>query len=613
MSSVANEDGAVEVFLWEPSGVNRPQWPITFGVPFPKGALADKDQIRLRDGDRELAVASRVTAQWPDGSVRWLLLDFQVDLLGNGRRSLALDYGPGVKSSAKASTPVKVVEEGDAVSVTAGDLEVRFRQGGRMPFDDVIYKGRSALASGAAICAVTEKGKTFEAMGDSVRVTVEDRNDLRVVVRCDGKFAADDGTTCLDLTTRVYAFAGQAFLKIYHTITNKEGRDVLIDDLSFRVSASVDNVDSAYVTGQGLDDSIHPAEQGAASLSVKTVPIPETAEPRTSREVRRFLGPCPEMQEEVLGLMERRAAGHCAVRTGDGAEKEILGSDTYWPIVASGLVQGQGLGVALSCRDFHPQAPKRLGVDGTDVELSLYWNFEDSPLRLWRGAAKTHELHLLLTDGAELADRDAVLRYKRRVMAAQEPVAPTYGASNWLQKTEVMGPLLDFKPEQYRWTEFMFRRIFEQWFLNPAGTLRGSTLLDYGDYWHPRRAGQWMNNEMDFGNAMILFMLRTGYPRPWGSIETIIHHMIDVDTHHEAEDPLWVGAQCVHSPLHGVRRGFGLCHEWLEGPLYYYLLTGYERAREVTLMRADHMARAVAAGREYASRVQAAVGPMVGT
>lgn len=404
-------------------------------------------------------------------------------------------------------------------------------------------------------------------------------------------------------------YAGKPFLKVYHTITNLEGRDVFLNDLSVHIPTTLEKPESGYVTAQGLDDSIHPAKNGKVTLSIKTIPVPETQ--YHAESLLGHIG-CKGRLDEIDGTMEHRAESKCVTQAGEGPEQDIAAEGLLYPIVASGLICGDGVRVALSCRNFYPQAPKKLSVNGNQLDLELYWNFEQRPLQFWRGTARTHEIHLMIEDGNDLTDSEAILGYKRLMLALEEPVAPTFGQTNWVQKTNVLGPVFDCKPEKYPWLEFMFRRIYEQWVSNPAKAFRGSTVLDFGDYWNPGRGGQWQNNEMDFGYALLLYMLRTGYPRPFPLIENIIHHMIDIDTHHEAPNPLWTGGQRYHQVRHGAFSGPTLCHQWLEGPLFFYLYTGYERAREVALARADHFCTMIEAGRHRIKQLERVQGwPLV--
>ena len=71
----------VQISVAEPTGVNRRSWPVTSGIPFASGALLDANRSVLISADnRELPLQTEVLSRWQDGSVRWLLLDFAVDL-----------------------------------------------------------------------------------------------------------------------------------------------------------------------------------------------------------------------------------------------------------------------------------------------------------------------------------------------------------------------------------------------------------------------------------------------------------------------------------------------------------------------------------------------------
>ncbi len=72
------------------SPVDVRDWPVTSGVPFPKGALGSARNVRLLDGK---PLQTAVTARWPDGSVKWLLLDFR----HTGRSAdYTLEFGPKI-------------------------------------------------------------------------------------------------------------------------------------------------------------------------------------------------------------------------------------------------------------------------------------------------------------------------------------------------------------------------------------------------------------------------------------------------------------------------------------------------------------------------------------
>ncbi len=145
MTTTTEHNNQVDLMLWEPSGVNRPDWPITVGVPFREGALDNPQHISLWDGDREIAVVGRVLANWPDASIRWLLLDFHVDVMGNQKKYLALRFGQGESCTQSAAAYLEIAEQDGEITVINGEMTVCFRNGGRLPLDDLHCQQRSVL------------------------------------------------------------------------------------------------------------------------------------------------------------------------------------------------------------------------------------------------------------------------------------------------------------------------------------------------------------------------------------------------------------------------------------------------------------------------------------
>ena len=86
--------GRVALSVLNPGGNELNQaFPVTSGVPFPKGVLGSERQLRLLDGQgREAPLQVETLARWPDGSVKWALLDFQAPAGGQ----YSLEYGAGV-------------------------------------------------------------------------------------------------------------------------------------------------------------------------------------------------------------------------------------------------------------------------------------------------------------------------------------------------------------------------------------------------------------------------------------------------------------------------------------------------------------------------------------
>src|SRR5215472_9064178 len=82
----------VDILVPTKPPVPRRREPVTCGLPWPRAVLRDQSHLRLADvNGRPFPFQSRVLDRWPDGSVRWLLLDWQADILDSAVYRLTMD------------------------------------------------------------------------------------------------------------------------------------------------------------------------------------------------------------------------------------------------------------------------------------------------------------------------------------------------------------------------------------------------------------------------------------------------------------------------------------------------------------------------------------------
>ena len=106
------------------SRFDRPAEPCSVAVPLAAGELpiagGEFGWVAVFDGRRALPTQSRVTARWPDGSVKWLLVHFLADLPGGAPKELVLRAGKAPPAPAVAAR-VREDERG-GLTVSAGRL-----------------------------------------------------------------------------------------------------------------------------------------------------------------------------------------------------------------------------------------------------------------------------------------------------------------------------------------------------------------------------------------------------------------------------------------------------------------------------------------------------------
>lgn len=74
----ATQKTSVLLTVTEPTDAPRRDWPVISGVPFPKGVLANAENVRLiSENGTETPAQFETFATWEDGSVKWLLCTFR--------------------------------------------------------------------------------------------------------------------------------------------------------------------------------------------------------------------------------------------------------------------------------------------------------------------------------------------------------------------------------------------------------------------------------------------------------------------------------------------------------------------------------------------------------
>ncbi len=91
------------------------------GIPFARGVLPPSEPMHVTtEGGQALPTQTRVLGQWPDGSVRWLLVQFPADCPAGGEATYYLAAGAPPAPSA----PLAVQDEAERVIVDTGALRI---------------------------------------------------------------------------------------------------------------------------------------------------------------------------------------------------------------------------------------------------------------------------------------------------------------------------------------------------------------------------------------------------------------------------------------------------------------------------------------------------------
>ena len=144
--------------------------PITSGIPFAKGVLWTPSNVRLTENGKEIPAQFRTTAHWPDGSMRWILADFQVDLQASGTTSITLQTGiPHASVSG-----ITIDNQSSLLTVHTGASDWSFT--------------KSQLNVANQSLQVVSSGKTYTAAPSSNTWEVEESGPMKTVIKIEGNF-----------------------------------------------------------------------------------------------------------------------------------------------------------------------------------------------------------------------------------------------------------------------------------------------------------------------------------------------------------------------------------------------------------------------------------------
>lgn len=413
----------VPVVVQNPSGVTMQAEPITTGVPFPEGALASPDRVRLLDeAGAELPLQVTVTSEHRDGSVRWLLLDFQADVPAEGC-ALTLEFGEGV-SRAEISDPLEV--------------EV-------------------ALVARLLPYFVADSGAEYRAelVGNA---EVELAGPMRSVVTARGWYANAEGEEKCQAIVRVHSYRGKPWVRVHYTwIMTEDSRELRFRDIGLRVPMPVER--AVFGTADGVVEHEVVAGQPAYLLQYD--------------HDRSLLAAAGERAETG------RASGWFAVEGAEG--HAVVACRYFWQLFPKELQATPEAAVFHAWPEHGISDPER---EVTDANLQYLWFAHEGdvldfqvPESHWAhegehteyqmryvrsskdangmGVSKTHELLVSFGDGA--LDREEAASLNARLQ--EPPVA--MASPEWMCASGVFGMIAPVDEERFGPYEAMISGTFE--------------------------------------------------------------------------------------------------------------------------------------------------------
>ncbi len=526
--------------------------PMTHGVPFPKGVLGSSEHLRLLAPDgSEIPLQARTLGEWLDGSVKWALLDFQVERseiprIGTDVPQIAeqvytLEYGTEIRRK-QFDTPLAIHEDENTVTIDTGRLTIRIDKSRFAPFAE-IQRDNQPYVTGSRIVVNGVNGEAYVSTNAPPDlVEIEEAGPVRCVVRVEGRHLSADGEALFQSICRIHAYAGLPFVRLEHTFVNDNAGENFTE------------IASMYLY---LDTPLGNREE---------MEIRQTHDNRCviNGEIR----------------LERAHGGSSA----GGLNVAMPDFWQQYPKSLRTLMKGIEIGLcpAIDADDYR---------DAGEDEHKLYFYLKNGVYRFREGLSKTHTLYI----GEDIPSTPTPI-----------PQAPP----EWYCDSGALGEIPAVKvgargsrrAEQFADYEAKVSQAFDGYLKNREDG-REYGMLNFGDWWGERR-WNWGNSEYDTAFAFVLQWARSGDPR-WfeGACCAATHHR-DVDTCHASADAINVGGVYTHCIGHtgdyypdSFRPGaissgrFSVSHTWVDGFLLHHFLTGDRRSLETARTVADRYDR----------------------
>jgi len=581
----------VKILVTDTAGIARQNFPVTRGIPFPQGRLSDIKGCSVTDRNEESIQAQfRVLGRWPDGTIKWLLTDFQATVEAGGSSTYTLDTDGQPKSFTNTKA-LGITETRRGITVDTGPLRFTVSKKRFSLIENAVFSGKKVIGPGdgdshvrISESRIASDGRRFlyglgggtckaSLAEDGYKATLEEVGPLRAVIRCDGAYEADypmgnyGGYRPFQFTVRIYAYAGKPYVRVLHTITmTANPRETEVEEMMVHVPVRLGNGQRWYrLSGDTEGHDVEDIVRSGESL-----------------------------------LLSQRAADHYTVshRRGEHSRRIAEGERAQ----GYGLLEDGKVGIAVAQRYMPEEYPKAIGIngDGEGIDLylwrdpdgqrlsfarydeSVHWELGESAYSDGLGVAKTHEYFIAFYNPENDSPRQTMKSLLEPAHAATEP--------GWNESTSVLGGFARREAGVFPRTEELLDRYVEwvTWNTKNGGWYG---CYDFGDYmitfddetgrWKQVGRWSWNNSEFDARHGLWIQYARTGDPEIFRLAESSSRHSMDVDTcHYNPFRPYTVGGCFRHAVSHW---GDEPCpsHTFIDGWMDHYYLTGDARTLDV--------------------------------
>lgn len=546
---------------------DRVAQPCFASIPLASGTLRDADMVTMWQKEEQLPLQTKVLSRYPNGSVRYLLVRFLADIPANKTTTVELDlYGErraqevradakqigvnvcgnelGRMVAGKQTVLVTALEQG--FRVDTGTMEFTVANGGTSLFERVCALGKEYSKGQFAGMQMEMSDKKTCGMTYGDWKIVEE-GPVCVILSNQGKLAP--GLLC---ETRVAAYAGKNYAEVEYRLVNATGEAASMASWEFKVD-------------------MRPKEGPEVNSKDKSVKV-RTCVADSNYKTNFLIGEAGEMVEKTI-------TAEFLMNQGNEHFAEIFHGTFFADYTA------EDGGVCATIYQAHQNFPKAVLADKNGLVLKLVPEGSE-PAVLQPGMALKQSFQLLFHSPEE--DLQEINHQSTMYQMPDRPMVPVE-----VYEESGLYPQIFVKQEKRN------RDVECALIMSADIHTRSYGMLHWGDAPDPGYTAQgrgkgslvWTNNEYDYPHACMLQLARTGLRRYFDYCIVAGTHQRDVDICHYSENPLLQGGQWEHTHGHCLEGVIVCSHQWVEGILDCYHLTGDERFYEAAIGIGENVLR----------------------
>ena len=516
--------------------------PCFVSIPLKKGELFQADKVVLTQAGKSLKYQARVLSKYQDGSIRYLFLRFLADIPANKATEVWCELEGNQTEMEMAHPQVADLcceQVAEGYHITTGKLDFEVKNQGAYLFEKIEALGHAydkKQFMGPILKAAGKKLAYPMAYGNW---EVVEQGVVCTVLLNRGQYL--DNLPC---EIRLTVYAERSYVDVEVRLINESDEKLELAACEF-----------AYQTIREKDEATEVRACVAESNYKTSYVFSENGEP---------------VEKEIT------------------AEKLLMQSNEHYAEVFYGTffadVTTECGGVCASVYQAHQNFPKAVCASNEGLIVKLVPDGA-TPVVMQSGMAIAQKFQLYFHEKEEPLEEinHQTTMYQMPDRALLDPVA--YEASG-------------LYPDIFVEKEKQDSTVECALMMSADNHIRSYGMMNWGDAPDPHYTAQgrgdgrlvWTNNEYDFPHACMLEYIRTGVRRFFDYCVVSGTHQMNVDVCHYSKDELLYGGQWEHTDRHSF--GDMVCsHEWVEGLIDCYHLTGDERFLHTAIGIGDNVLR----------------------